>query len=508
MLLKVKYLASFLIVLSSIWLLSCSEEIFVTPKTFGKISGKVIDNSTKKALGEVLIRLNPSGRSLETDTSGTFFFDSLTVGKYTITATKEALYNEYVTVEITDTWNPNVTLYMSEDLKTNRAPTRPLRVTPENRSTVAVVDSLLLSWTASDPDRDTLTYDVYLYSEGTAPDTAYISGFKNDSLYVSNLEYSKRYYWQVVARDKSEAVFSETWSFVTPSFPALTYVFSRETEGLYQIFSANTADKQVQLTTTGSNWRPIVSPNREQIAFISNRATTTQIYLMNRDGRNLRKVTSVPVSGLSPLDLSFTWAYNGSKIIYPSNNRLYSINTDGTGLAVVATAPAGRLFAGCDWNEATKTIIARTTGQTLYDNELVLIQPHGEMNTVLQSATRTGNPVFSIEGTQILYSRDIGTFTNEEGRQLDARIFLMNLFDRTVQDLSAINTGSVINTSEKSPGTNDLEPRYSPTGRTIIFTNTNNDGVSPRNIWVTDSNGRGRTRLFENAEMGTYRQQP
>ncbi len=502
---KGKSIVLVIITMLSVWLGACTEDVFVKPKVFGRITGTVIDNETKKPLNAVLIKLNPSGRSLQTDTTGTFAFDSLIAGKYTISAEKEGLYNEYVSVEVTEDQNPVATIYMSIDLKNNRPPTKPTKPIPAVGNAVTGVNNVLLSWTASDPDRDTLRYDVYLFKSGTSPGAPYITNFNNDTLIVNNLEYDKTYYWQVVAKDKSESVFSEIWSFTTPKFPSQDYVFAREEGERYQIYAANNDQTVVKLTTEGSNWRPIVSPNREQIAFISNRSTNPQIYIMNRDGSAMRKVTTIPVSGLSALDLSFCFAENGSKIIYPSNNKLYSINIDGTGLVQVAQAQNGRQFAGCDWNEATRRIIARTTGQNIYENEFVLING-SEVNTVFGSSTRTSNPVFSIEGDKVLFSRDISNFRSEEGRQLDARLFMLTLADRSILDISKLGSSSSTDT-DKPTGTNDLDPRFSPTGRNILFTNTNNDGISIRRLFTVDITGRGRTRVLDNAEMGYWRQQ-
>lgn len=505
---KINRIAVFLVVaLTALWSASCTEDVFVTPKVFGRITGKVIDNVTKKPLSDVLIKLNPSGRSLLTDTTGNFFFDSLAVGSYTISAEKPSLYNEYVTVDVADSQNPVVTIYMSEDIKSNRAPTKPTNPIPATGTTLTGVNGQLFAWTASDPDRDTLTFDVYLFKEGSSPTTPYRTDYNNDTLFVDNLEYDKTYYWQVVAKDKREQVFSEIWTFKTPTFPSLNYVFARETGGVYQIYAANDDKSVVQLTTQGSNWRPIVSPDREKIAFISNRATSLQIFVINRDGTGLRQITKVPISGLLPLDLSFSWANNGSKIIYPSNNRLYSISIDGTGLTEVARATPGQQFAGCDWNEATKTIVARTTSETVYDNELMIINSSGSKETILKSSRRVSNPVLSIDGGEVLFSMDINDFRDETGRQADARLFELYLNDRTLRDLSA-STGSNNNNAVKPAGTNDLDPRYSPSGQNIIFTNVLNDGVSEPSLYSTNLNGnRTRVKLLSNAEMGYWRQQ-
>ena len=166
---------------------------------------------------------------------------------------------------------------------------------------------------------------------------------------------------------------------------------------------------------------------------------------------------------------------------------------------------AGRQYAGCDWNEATKTIVARSTGETVYDNELTLIRSNGETETILSSARRVGNPVLSIDGGEVLFSMDVNEFRDEEGRQIDARIFELYLPGKGLRDLSA--TGGTANNSSKPAGTNDVNPRYSPNGQGIIFTNVLNDGLSIPNLYITTLNGGGRTKIITNADMGYWRQQ-
>lgn len=60
-------------------------------------------------------------------------------------------------------------------------------------------------------------------------------------------------------------------------------------------------------------------------------------------------------------------------------------------------------------------------------------------------------------------------------------------------------------TGTKPAGTNDLEPRFSPTGAKIILTNTNNDDSSPRSIYTIDANGSNRVLLINGAEMPYWR---
>ena len=100
----------------------------------------------------------------------------------------------------------------------------------------------------------------------------------------------------------------------------------------------------------------------------------------------------------------------------------------------------------------------------------------------------------------------MNAFRNEAGRQVDARIFEFYLPGKTMRDLS-VNTGSNANSSFKPAGTNDLDPRYSPNGQQIIFTNVINDDLSIPSLYNADLEGKKREKIIDNAEMGFWRQQ-
>lgn len=73
-----------LMMMGGLW--ACSEEVYVVPRLYGSLSGKILFLDTRQPVTNALIRLNPSGRSVETDSSGNFKLDSLTVGSYTMQA--------------------------------------------------------------------------------------------------------------------------------------------------------------------------------------------------------------------------------------------------------------------------------------------------------------------------------------------------------------------------------------------------------------------------------------
>jgi TolB protein len=176
---------------------------------------------------------------------------------------------------------------------------------------------------------------------------------------------------------------------------------------------------------------------------------------------------------------------------------LYAVHPDGTGLRIVAQAPIGRFFAGCDWTPQGNKIIARVTGSSQYDNELYIINPsNGALSSLFSGRPgKMSNPDFAPDGKTAVFSLDITNFQNNEGRQLDARVFIIDISTGVATDISL----------KKVRGTNDLDPRYSPNGAQVIFTNTSNDGFSLRSILTTDTDGEERKDLLKDAEMVYWR---
>lgn len=504
---KLRTLFLFLLLLAIGW--GCTEDTFVEPLKYGSISGQVLNRKDGKPINKTAVRLNPSGRTLQTDTTGRFRFDTILAGKYTLQATKEAFRDELTTVDVSGSYGTATVLYLVNE---NPSPTEPLLVAPTTSlSGIATV----LKWKSSDPGKDPLTYDIAITREGSTAPTQVVTGISADSLVLKGLAYGTTYYWQVIVSDGVNSVTGKMWSFRTGGFPDVSYVFARRVEGRYQIFAAADGHSASQLTQQGSNWRPIVSPNRKQIAFISNAETELHLFVMNYDGSNLHRATTVPVRGLMPADLSFCWSPDGTQLLYPSNNKLYVVQADGSGNGSrsICQAPVGHAFAGCDWTPQGDRIIARTTGSSIYDNRFVLMSSGGKdtMTVLSKTNSRVGNPVFSIAGDKAIFSYDEANFQNEHGRQLNAQLGFIPLGSTVPRGLReplpvmASGTGSA-----KAAGTNDLEPRFSPNGSKLIFTNVSNTGLGESTVLTIDfagqsGSGQNRTVLIRGAEMPYWR---
>lgn len=492
-----KYIV-FIFLLGVLFTTSCNEDT-IQPQLFGSIEGQVLRKDDLTPLNNVAISTTPTSNSVITDAAGNFLLENVPVGTYSIKAEKEDFITKLEGVTVTGNNAGEVVIRMVKDTSISVPPTTPQVISPVDGAQDQSV-SVRLEWVSVDEDEeDILSYDLYLYEDQQSDPILEVMDISDNFLEVTDLQFGKNYYWQVSAKDgRTAPVFGMLWRFKTEAFPDYRFLFARNINGKYDIYSANDSGNEIQLTdNTGSNWRPIMSPNRDKIAFISNIGIDLHIYIMNRDGSDVTQVTSLPISGLNSFDLDFSWSPDGTKILYMRNSILNVINADGTGLSVLTEAPAGTTFVECDWVGPGNKILVRTLGNAPYASHIWLLEGDGTfINTVIPDLPgSTGGGVFSIAGTKILYTQDISGFNSITGRQLDARVFQVDINSGVRVDLSF----------EKIDGTNDLDARYSPDGAKVIFTNTNNDGISQKNIYIMDLDGDNRSLLFENAEMPEWR---
>lgn len=474
----------------------CTEETFVEPVVYGSLSGSVLDNTTKLPIKDAVVKVSPSGRTIVPDASGNFKVDSLPIGKYSVQTTVDKYKTDLVSVEIEENRATTIAVLLFKDNNQNKSPLIPTVVKPEDKSTGSAL-STVLAWKTTDPDKDSLRYSVILFKEGQSTTIPIVTGLHVDTLVVNNLEYATTYFWQVVTSDSINApVFSKVWSFTTKAVPEQPYFFTRKVGQNSQIFSSD-GREDIQITNNGASWRPVISPNRERLAFISNINTEPHIFVSDRLGRGIKRVTVVPIGGVSLMESSFCWSPDGLELLYPNYDKLYAVHQDGTGLRIVAQAPPGRFFAGCDWTAQGNRIVARVTGSSQYDNELYVINPGTGVLTNLLTGRpgKMGNPDLAPDGKHALFTLDVSNFQNNEGRQLDSRIFIVDVLTGIATDISV----------DKEKGTNDLDARYSPNGASIIFTNTSNDGFSVKNLFKTNLVGEERIELLKDAEMPYWR---
>ena len=488
--------------------LSACEEESVEPIRFGTIEGTVFDARTNRPLANVSISTNPATGSYVTDALGHFSIADVPTGQVGVTARKTDYNPITATLTVNEGQNTPISIQLEKPAAAT-PPGAPSRPDPATGSASQPTE-LPLSWHPTNAAKgDSLRYDVVLYEGNNINQRNLLTNSKDTTVLATGLLYNTTYYWQVTVRNPAGAIARGTvWSFQTKALPDNRYLYARTVGGNTDIYSSNeTGANLVRLTSAMTvETAPQLSPNRDLVAYTSNANGQYQLYSMNRDGSNQRRITTLAVEGYHNFGVGYRWSPDGAQLIYAHYDQLYRINRDGTGLMLLATAPSGRHFRECDWTTQNGgRLVVQTIGVNPSDSEITLYNVDGSNPVVLVGNLpgRIDSPSFSIDGRTVLYSRDVSGVTLPNGRQLDAHIFAQRIDGSSTVDITA-GTGSG-NPGSKATGTNDIMPRYSPDGFRMIFVNRANDDLGPPDIWVADLDGRNRAKLLSNGFLPDWK---
>ncbi|MBU7571513.1 MAG: carboxypeptidase-like regulatory domain-containing protein [Flavobacterium sp.] len=475
-------------------LLSCSEEK-VDGEDFGTVTGRVVVANTFEPLANAKVFSNPTSSIVFTDEDGRFTVPKVVVGQYSFQAQKDGYLTKFEAANVVNNSTTEIVFELSVSTSGNRPPNAPTLTLPADNA-VNQSRQVVLTWTATDPEQDSLTYEVILRNDAT-DDVVVYSDISTPTFTLQNLAFGTKYFWQVSASDGVNApVMSTVRTFTTTSFPDTRFLFVKKLSENNVIYAGDNSGNQIQLTSSETNsWRPRKNNQSNKIAFIRSNGAQNHIYIMNPDGSGVFKVTnSVPVAGFNPEFINFSWNTSGSQIIYPSFDKLYRINSNGSGLTEIFHTPNGKFISECDWSYDGSKIALKVNDASGYNAEIYVITSEGSITDLVISGVNgaVGSLNFSITGQKLLFTRDISGFENPDYRQLDTRIF---------QHTFSTNTTAEINT-EKPAGTVDIDARYSPNEAEVIFVNTSNDFISARNIQkYLIGIVASRTTLFTNASM-------
>lgn len=110
---------------------------------------------------------------------------------------------------------------------------------------------------------------------------------------------------------------------------------------LYALERSNFAALRKVGTDTGSVQEPAVSPDGSRIAFVSTRDGNAELYVMNADGSEWKRITNDPGNDGSPV-----FTADGQSIVFHSaragrRQQLYVVNVDGSGVRPLTADSAG-----------------------------------------------------------------------------------------------------------------------------------------------------------------------
>ena len=466
---------------------------------YGSITGVVVDASTLIPIEGANIVTNPSSVSVLSGIDGSFAINDVESGNVRVSATKPGYKSGSATVNVLDKKTVQVTITMTKEDENIV-----LVFFSDPSPKAGAIDqqlSVMLNWHfAADSNQvklDSVFYNVIIYS-AESPEPKLIADHIGDTTAIAeNLDFETTYFWQVIAFENyTEIGRSEVFSFQTTAFPVNHLLYSQIQNGAYDIFSRKQdGSDSVNLTryAAANDWYARVSPLKDMIAFVSTRDADAQIYTMDMNGKNQKRITSLAISGYHNPGTGFCWSPDGGQILYPVYDKLYIVDRDGTDMRFFAQAPPNRHWREVNWNGYTHKIIALTMGVNIFDTEIYTMNEDGSgLNLLFDNEPgRMDSPSFTIDGSKTMYTHDLDGYNTLDGRQLNAHIFLKHTDSIVSQDLSG----------EKPDGTNDLLPRFSPDGANIIFVNASNTGFGPNSIWIMDVDGKNREKLFDEATL-------
>jgi Tol biopolymer transport system component len=170
------------------------------------------------------------------------------------------------------------------------------------------------------------------------------------------------------------------------------------------VINANGTGSPVQLTDTAFSERgPAWSPDGTEIAFVSDQDGNQEIYVMDADGTNTRRLTFNAVSDFSP-----AWSPDGSKIAFSSfrngDAEIWVMNADGSTVEKNLTNSPDRPDLQPSWSpDGSK--IAFDTNQFGGDVWVMNADGTGQRNLTPTNFAGEYEPAWSPSGRKIAYAR-------------------------------------------------------------------------------------------------------
>lgn len=476
--------------------LACSED-YVDEDGKGTITGKVVAAETNAPLAHVKIETSPSSTTVFTDDKGNFILDDIKKGEYSVKAELKGYTTAFKGATVYEGKSSALVFELTTAKGNQQPPATPILITPKDNE-VLKATATTFTWTSADKDKSKQVYTLTLKNDANTKVETF-TAIKDTIFTYKDLQLGVKYFWQITADDQvNTPVKSEMGSFSVYNAPKNNrYFYTKKIKDNLVIFSADEEGNEFQLTDENYNcFRPRKNETANKIAYFQSNGTGLDIYTMDTDGSNPKKITStVKPNGFNLNEITYSWPANSNQIYFANFDKLYAINSNGQGLQQIYQAPNGAFISEVDVNLEQQRIALKTNNAMGYQVHLFCINLQGSLLfSILKDAPgATSGLHLSSNGTKILYAYDVEGAENRNYRRINSKLFV---FDSVSKQTTEIST-------EIEGGTNDLEPRFSPNEAYVIFTNTSNDERSPHHIYVKELNTVLKTRAvkFRNAMM-------
>jgi Tol biopolymer transport system component len=238
----------------------------------------------------------------------------------------------------------------------------------------------------------------------------------------------------------------------------------------------------------GNGFDPRWSPNGARIAFVSNRDGFFQIYSMNANGSDAKKL-----SNNTAVDGFPSWSPDGTKIAFVSGNlndattfEIYVMNADGTNRTRLTNNSV--VDAWPNWSpDSTKIVFM--SGRTLLDPnsfEVYVMNADGNNRTQLtNNSILDAQPSFSPDGTKILF------VSGDAGNPPGVEIYVMNVDGNNKTQLTHNSV-------------TDGFPAWSPDGTKIVLASGDPFDGKTVELFVMNADGSSPIRLTNNSVLDWF----
>ena len=229
-----------------------------------------------------------------------------------------------------------------------------------------------------------------------------------------------------------------------------------------------------------------------RIAFASNRDGNAEIYVMDADGDNPRRLTNNRGADLSP-----SWSPDGKRIAFVSDRdghvhirgwptyEIYVMDADGGNEQNLTNDPNNDKSPS--WSPDGKHIVFSSDRDNNRDHNIeiyVMDADGGNLQRLTNNLTEDEHPSWSPDGKRIAFSaRRDGHFENDFG--ITYEIYVMDADGGNLQRLTENRN-------------NDWNSSWSPDGERIAFMSDRKGDVVNWDIYVMDADGGNLQRLTEN----------
>jgi Tol biopolymer transport system component len=260
-------------------------------------------------------------------------------------------------------------------------------------------------------------------------------------------------------------------------------VFFSDRDGNRQIYSINSdgTDERRLTHNKYNDEYPACSPDGTKIAFTSNRDGYREIYIMNLNGSNQVRLTKNKKNYWGP-----AWSSDGSKLFFTSvinesiSGELYCINVDGSNLkrlGIVGVSPA----LSKDGKKIAFASEINTRDDMILD--IYTMNIDGTQLTRLTSNGRYNSPAWTPNGKKIIY-------TSEDEKGID-KLYIMDSDGKNKVKITKDKKNTIY-----------CDPVWSPDGKRIACI-VNERTRYEFNICVMNADGTNQIRLT-NKKKGNF----